>query len=130
MPQAGESEDIPITTTHELIAAILFFSQEDIFHEAEIVSRVKKLRRMIPGCHAFDQNAVFRHLRSFLYLQVLHYAGISDRYIIDRRENSYLRHVLTNAHIFPDLEMRVRELVAYTDTTDRALTPPPQTLQA
>jgi hypothetical protein len=127
MNTGEEEQPIPLTT-RELIAAILLYSGKTIFHEAELVDRVEMLRVLYPVNREFSETSVLEHLRPFVTEQVLRYAGVSNVFVYDRRNDSYLRHILAASHAFPDLESWLYELVSL--TAPRATIIEPQPMEA
>ncbi len=124
MNTGEEEKPIPFTP-YEFIAAILYCSEEMIFHEAELVDHVENLCARIPRNSGFSKTSVLKHLSTFVTGQILRYAGPSNVFVYNRQNDPYLWHVLAASHAFPDLESWLYEAVAFTAPWSTIKTPQP-----
>jgi len=116
----SETDEISMTT-RELLAAIMLFTEKTVFPERELMAHVANIRLKSRGRHLSSNARVTICLSGFLAAEVLQYEKVSDVFRFDPRNAGYLRSILENARIFPELEGAVRKLIA--DTAPLGETP-------
>ncbi len=104
------AEAIPLTT-RELLAAILLYSEKTTLSEREICEHVANVRMVTTSNHISSISRVRICLAGFLADGVLAYDGASDQYRYNPRNADYLRGILENAKVVPQMTEALHRLI-------------------